>query len=165
MGYVIVYLISGLIFGCIAQAISEEKGYDTGFGWGFWLGVIGLIVVACRPDRRIVHSYNDYPSNSYLSAAAEEKRSQQTMSNGGWKCQKCGRLNQSYTGTCACGMTKNENDTFLIKEKEDKEKKDKDEKEFVDIQKLKAYKELLDSGVISQEEFEKKKNELLNFNN
>ena len=30
------------------------------------------------------------------------------------------------------------------------------------LQKLKAYKDLLDSGVISQEEFDKKKTELLN---
>ncbi len=31
------------------------------------------------------------------------------------------------------------------------------------VKKLKQYKELLDSGVITQEEFEQKKKELLNF--
>lgn len=36
------------------------------------------------------------------------------------------------------------------------------EQELQNIQKLKAYKELLDSGAISQEEFDKKKSELLN---
>lgn len=41
------------------------------------------------------------------------------------------------------------------------EEKDKSEKELLNIQKLKSYKDLLDSGVITQEEFDKKKSELL----
>ena len=24
----------------------------------------------------------------------------------GWKCEECGRINHSYTGTCACGKAK-----------------------------------------------------------
>ncbi|MBO5099387.1 MAG: DUF3899 domain-containing protein [Clostridia bacterium] len=24
----------------------------------------------------------------------------------GWKCEECGRVNHSYTGTCACGKAK-----------------------------------------------------------
>ncbi len=165
MTYLVIYLGCGLVFGCITQAMSEEKGYETGFAWGFWLGIIGIIVVACKPDMRLLHSYADYNKNSYLSDAAEEKRKQETISSGGWICQQCGRTNQSHTGTCACGLTKNENGSFLKKQMEEKEIRYKDERELVDIQKLKAYKDLLDSGVISQEEFEKKKNQLLNFNN
>ena len=41
------------------------------------------------------------------------------------------------------------------------QKKDKSEKELLNVQKLKSYKDLLDSGVITQEEFDKKKSELL----
>lgn len=41
------------------------------------------------------------------------------------------------------------------------EEKDKSEKELLNVQKLKSYKDLLDSGVITQEEFDKKKSELL----
>ena len=26
--------------------------------------------------------------------------------NGSWKCSQCGRVNASYTGTCACGQAK-----------------------------------------------------------
>lgn len=45
----VVAIIFGIIFGCITRKINENKGYDGGFAWGFWLGWIGLIVVACKP--------------------------------------------------------------------------------------------------------------------
>ena len=43
-------IIQGLIWGFVAQVVSENKGYEDGFFWGFFLGIIGLIVVACKPD-------------------------------------------------------------------------------------------------------------------
>jgi hypothetical protein len=50
--YIIIELIVGLIgaciFGAITKGINEQKGYEGGFWWGFFLGVIGIIVVACR---------------------------------------------------------------------------------------------------------------------
>lgn len=103
--YIFVAIIQGLICGFIAQIISENKGYEDGFFWGFFLGIIGLIVVACKPDN------NSSYASALLSKAAEEK--------------------------------------------------DKSEKELLNVQKLKSYKELLDSGVITQEKFDKKKSELL----
>lgn len=100
-----VAIIQGLICGFVAQVVSENKGYEDGFFWGFFLGIIGIIVVACKPDN----------NSSYASA-------------------------------------------LLSKETEEK---DKSEKELLNVQKLKSYKDLLDSGVITQEEFDKKKSELL----
>ncbi len=44
-----VYLILSVVFGCITNSMAVNKGYDGGFGWGFWLGIIGIIVVAVRP--------------------------------------------------------------------------------------------------------------------
>ena len=103
--YIFVAIIQGLICGFVAQVVSENKGYEDGFFWGFLLGIIGIIVVACKPDN----------NSSYASA-------------------------------------------LLSKETEEK---DKSEKELLNVQKLKSYKDLLDSGVITQEEFDKKKSELL----
>lgn len=48
--FIIIIGIS-IIFGRITESMNKEKGYDTGFAWGFWLWVIGIIVVACRPER------------------------------------------------------------------------------------------------------------------
>lgn len=47
----IFYLVGGMIFGCAARAIANSKGYDGGFAWGFWLWIIGLLVVGFRPDQ------------------------------------------------------------------------------------------------------------------
>lgn len=52
-------------------------------------------------------------------------------------------------------MTKSMNDSSV-------EQKKKSDNELENLEKLKSYKELLDSGVITQEDFDKKKAELLN---
>lgn len=35
-------------FGFITRHMNLKKGYQGGFAWGFWLGIIGIIVIACR---------------------------------------------------------------------------------------------------------------------
>lgn len=37
------------ILGSITRSMNRDKGYDGGFAWGFFLGIIGIIVVAIRP--------------------------------------------------------------------------------------------------------------------
>lgn len=88
--FIIIIGIS-IIFGRITESMNKEKGYDTGFAWGFWLWVIGIIVVACRPERN------------------------------------------------------NGNNTMKITEADE----------------IAKYKELLDSGAITQEEYEVKKKQIL----
>lgn len=160
MIYVIAVIIWGLIWGFVAKTVNENKGYEGGFWWGFWLGFIGLIVVACKPEKR--SSYNDYITSTLLSETAEGKRVQQIISSGGWKCNKCERVNPSHTGTCGCGATKSDNEAKTRAALEEAKAKEKSESELENIQKLKSYKELLDSGVITQEDFNKKKAKLLN---
>lgn len=46
---VVMYLIFAIIFGFIAKHISSGRGMEGGFWWGFFLGIIGIIVVAVRP--------------------------------------------------------------------------------------------------------------------
>lgn len=45
----IIYCAQGIVFGFITRYIACSKGYDGGFWWGFFLGVLGLIVVCVRP--------------------------------------------------------------------------------------------------------------------
>ena len=47
--YLIGWLIVACIFGAVTKAINSNRGKDGGFWWGFFLGVIGIIVVAVRP--------------------------------------------------------------------------------------------------------------------
>lgn len=66
--YIFVAIIQGLIWGFIAQIIGENKGYEDGFFWGFFLGIIGLIVVACKPDN------NSSYDSALLSKETEEEK-------------------------------------------------------------------------------------------
>lgn len=46
-----IFFVIGIqsIFGVITRSINRNKGYDGGFAWGFFLGIVGIIVVAIRP--------------------------------------------------------------------------------------------------------------------
>ena len=47
--YLIAFLVVAVIFGLVTKSINENRGRQGGFWWGFFLGVIGIIVVAVRP--------------------------------------------------------------------------------------------------------------------
>ena len=49
MGYLIGCLIGMCICGLVTKQINENRGKEGGFAWGFFLGVIGIIIVAVRP--------------------------------------------------------------------------------------------------------------------
>lgn len=155
MAYIIGVIVWGLIWGYATKTVNENKGYYGGFWLGFFLGFIGLIIVACKSENRSSNNYTEsYTQNSMLSEASSEASNKKTIAQGGWKCNNCGRVNQSYTGTCACGTSKSDN---IAKEKAAAEEAN----ELQNLQKLKAYKDLLDAGAISQKEFDEKKSELL----
>ena len=63
-----VFLAQGLVFGFITSAIADSKGYDGGFWWGFFLGFLGLIVVAVRPTMTKVESDQGNTAASYTQA-------------------------------------------------------------------------------------------------
>lgn len=99
IGYVIVTLVVACIFGVITKNINESKGYDGGFAWGFWLGVIGIVVVAVRQDNPARYAAEIRPS--YLSASAP------LSSPANWRCTNCGKENYPYMHECSrCGSHK-----------------------------------------------------------
>lgn len=145
IGAVIGIIIWGVIWGAATQTVVYNKGYEENwFWWGFFFGFIALLVALSKPQL-----YSTGPLSLQLAREAEERR---TMEAGGWKCV-CGRLNPSYTGTCACGRSRQ---AVLAAAAEPAL-----ENEGATVRMIKQYKELLDSGAITQEEFEKKKREIL----
>lgn len=131
---VIVSVIMGCIWGAVTAAINEHKGYDGGFAWGFFLGLIGVIVVASRAP--YVRPQPVYKPMTITS---------------GWVCT-CGRTHDNYVSSCVCGNTKR--DALQGKKTEQNPESSK-------INTLKEYKKLLDEGIITQEEFDQKKTEIL----
>lgn len=110
ISYVIFYLIAALVescvFGAITLAINEKKGYEGGFWWGFFLGVIGIIVVACRESS---YTVGYIPSNDSIYVAKKVAEApidkDAPVPDGGWRCI-CGRAHQPYESSCACGLSK-----------------------------------------------------------
>ena len=154
------------IFGAITKAINEGKGYYGGFAWGFWLGWIGIIVVACRescnykPTESIIKpktTPNFLPPQGYPPMPA----------NGDvWTCS-CGRHNPRYVTSCACGLNKNSFSTPAHRSTPQQATFQQPassvpiDNEMKHISILKEYKQLLDTGVITQEEFDEKKSKIL----
>lgn len=139
IGALIGYIIMLCIFGAISKHINESKGYYGGFAWGFWLGIIGIIVVACRPENRSSYIHmDDYAHMDYENE---------------WKCYACGRINQNYVTTCLCGCDKNGKSTLPVPESKSGTGNVMSE--------LKKYKEMLDAGLITDEDYENKKKELM----
>ena len=172
--YFIGTVIWGIVWGVACNKVIENKGYDENwFWWGFFFSFIAFIVALTKPDNHHYYEQADQygnvktDSNSALALAAREKSIEQIMRAGGWKCNNCGRTNTSATGTCACGWTKEQ--SYENKIEEDKRSEQSSTTTLVtenaNLEILKKYKELLDMGAINQEEFDKKKNEILGAGN
>ena len=140
--YLIVRIAVGCLFGMLTKHINESKGHYGGFAWGFWLSWIGVVVVACKEP-------------AYQSVREPVMRSleEEVAPPNTWKC-RCGRYNAMYVSTCVCGLNKKQEE---VPETAPSEPED----ELKNISLLKEYKALLDSGVITQEEFEAKKKSIL----
>lgn len=132
-----------VVWGYATRKVIENKGYsEDWFWWGFWFGFIAFIVALTRPS--LPAQYVASPS-----------RDDEMLRHGGWQCQKCGRVNAAYVSSCGCGTTLETSRKFSENTKE------KSLSELERLQLLKEYKDLLDTGMITQEEFEKKKATLL----
>ncbi|MCI7349539.1 MAG: SHOCT domain-containing protein [Ruminococcus sp.] len=159
MGYFIATIALSIVWGVVTNKVIENKGYDENwFWWGFFFGIFALIVAITKPE---CHS-TEYKSigESQLSKIAAEKEVKKKEESGYWTC-RCGRLNAPYVTTCGCGTTAKERKEFLKKKEMYDNQKATQEKEIENINLLSKYKEMLDSGIISEEEFAAKKKELL----
>lgn len=191
MIYLIGIIIWGLIWGFATRAVISNKGYEENwFWWGFFFGIIAFLVALTKADNKPITTYSYSDRASYTSARPGNNSSATSYSadrtsyiepivktEGTWKCAKCSRYNSSIL--CQCGMLKGDNDK-LVKAQEEARRKEEEEQrkaeeaerlkaeetekqrdELTKVKALKEYKELLDAGVITQEEFNVKKKDLL----
>ncbi len=101
MGLIVFFvtLFFHVIFGFITSSMNEEKGYSSGFAWGFFLGVIGIIIIAIRPFKP-ENNENAYTDNNGNISELQNRhlsyclscRSVWMMRNGqAEECSNCGR--------------------------------------------------------------------------
>ncbi len=157
----IVYIIQGLIFGYATQTVIYNKRYEENwFWWGFFFGFIALLVAIAKPE---LH-YSTSDEQTFLRGFANEATGNRIMREGGWECAFCHAKNQSIVLTCACGKSKDDTDEknrLEEKKRTEQQQSAKNHSESNTIELLQKYKDLLDSGTITQEEFDEKKKQLL----
>ena len=152
----IIGIIQGAIFGFATQAVIDNKGYyENWFWWGFFFGLLAF-VVACAKPQNIRHS--SYGGGLYQSA--DDLYKKQMLNEGGWKCS-CGKVQASYVSSCSCGKSKQEILYPQTIKKQEEKKTSASTNEISNAAAIKEYKELMDAGIISQEEFDAKKKQLL----
>ena len=159
--YIIMAIIWGVVWGIVTNKVIANKGYyENWVWWGFFFGWIALIVALTKPDnnnsQQHMNNQQYVNNNSALSMMAEQKKREEQIRSGYWQCS-CGEFNPPYMASCSCGRKPRD----VIAEKAKEAAVEEDEKELNNLKKLKEYKELLDAGVITQEEFEAKKAKLL----
>lgn len=160
IGCLIGYIIVWSIFGMISKHINESKGYDGGFAWGFWLGIIGIIVVACRADNRSSYISSQGSGTSLGDNSSVVSSPNRLAGPNEWKCHFCGRINQDYVTTCLCGHGKGERLPAPAPKSDLSISSAKSSANDI-MSELKKYKEMLDAGLITEEDYENKKKELM----
>ncbi len=113
----IIPLVGGVIFGLISLAVWQNKGGSpvVGFLWGFFLGLIGLIVVAvARPSG--TRKVKNVPAAE--TAAWQQFAQPQVPSR---PCPICGQAIQADQGVCPhCSQAsepwRNESGTWITRQ-------------------------------------------------
>ncbi len=157
---ILIFIIRGIIYGKATNKVLLYRGYvyDDWFIVGFFFGLVPLLVAMSRPDNNA----------NYIKMIKSQKV--ETVTNAtSWKCKKCKKINPAYTGTCSCGNTREENDAPLkaLQERREAEaralanEKIKQDSELDNLLTLSAYKDRMDKGVITKEDFEQRRKELL----
>lgn len=172
--YILAYVISGCIFGFVASYIASSKGYDGGFAWGFWLGIIGILVVGFRPTIIQTTSSESIPmytpsmhkphSQWKCGCGAKNPDSLDYCQSchrkrGEFKpvpkvvCPHCGAMNKATNSSCfACGKSPSSEKSEIA-----------DAVEIADdpVSLLEKLAKFHEQGILTDEEFQKKKSKLL----
>lgn len=188
--YVVGILIWCLIWGFVCNRVVASKGYDDednkGFWWGFFLGLIGLIVCAVKPVvERPRYNYNEnitrndrqyskpveqhewlcscgsknpsYATSCYNCGKRINEATAAKQAVGGWRCSNCGTRNEKSVNICSsCGKEKFSNKPQPIQVKETYVTK---ESSISD--QIKEINKLKEEGFITEEEYEAKKKQIL----
>ena len=148
----LIYIIQGIAFGIATNSVIQNKGYNDNWFWlGFFFGFIALLVALSKPEVTKV----SYSESLLLENAI--------LNNGGWKCCFCNSINASIVTSCSCGRSKEESEQRMRRMQQAARASADSfvEREAKTIELIEQYKKLLDSGAITQEEFESKKQALL----
>ncbi len=147
---IIVFVVQGTFWGIITNRVMQDKGYyDSWFWKGFLFSGAAFATAVSKPKLQ----RDTYQEDIFL----EKMRGRDILKNDGWECPFCHSLNEDIVSTCGCGKSREESIKY-----NKQQSTDIPEQNIISL--LKEYKELMDNGIITQEEFDTKKRELLKNN-
>ena len=101
------------IFGILILVFGVFGSIAWGWENGSFICLLAGIFLTVMLSLMLLAFAEILENQEYLiSASAELLRrieGEESVPENGWKCTGCGRINPDYTGTCACGKTKQEN--------------------------------------------------------
>ena len=176
------YLTGILIRLAVFKTLGDTEGILENIAWILILFISGIYLVNLEDDlahANSVYGYSGGRTSGYAGPSQMNSESD-ALERGRWKCYNCKALNPNYSVACQCGMTREESEAkekrdFEINKKnaiarlEEAKKREQGTGDAGSIagQNLKAaealgkFKELLDMGVITREEFDERKKQLL----
>lgn len=167
-------LIFNIICGAISEKINREKGYDGGFAWGFLLCILGIEVTAVRPYRQYIKTRNntvsEVPHIFWCTGCGSTFSSSNSKHT---ECPTC-KCTLKETTILAEDWRRLSSDEKLQLKREfangkhiksslynDNNKEKTDSSSFSKADEIRKFKDLLDEGAITEEEYEKAKTKLL----
>ena len=96
-----IFVVTATTMGIITWLIGRKKHRPGGFWWGFVLGVVGIIVVACRPAQKKRDTTDLSGDNPPARPDAVELMEADSKM---WFCPGCGRAHPSAEDSCLCGV-------------------------------------------------------------
>lgn len=148
----VIIFVAWVICGVVTSAINKMKGYDGGFWWGFFLGLIGILIVTFRDDN----------SDTIMDVEQVSEDNEMFLDeHDGWECPCCFRSHGVLEKSCVCDFSLNdETDGSIVEENEEIEDmriKVAESKEEL----ISQYKKMCEGGFITEEEFGEKKKKIL----
>ncbi len=166
----VVIIIKGFFWIWATNTILENKGYKENWSiFAFFFGFIAFVFACTEPDVVIEQK------KPALTRTIRKARYAKLVPSGFWSC-KCGKRYSSNTPSCSCGIYKYEakrensetrrNEARVAQEYAEFLRQSKlirllEKAEHDNIQRVKEYKSLLDTGAMTIDEFEKRKRVLL----
>ena len=172
-GLVSLFIVN-IICGVISEKINKEKGYDGGFAWGFLLCILGIVVTAVRPYRQYIKTRNntvsEVPHIFWCTGCGSTFSSSNSRHT---ECPTC-KCTLKETTILAEDWRRLSSDEKLQLKREfangkhiksslynDNNKEKTDSSSFSKADEIRKFKDLLDEGAITEEEYEKAKTKLL----